>query len=269
MKFFTLLIIFLISLFGKTNIDRIAIIVNNIPITTYDIQKMIKKTNNQNIAIETLINDALIKSAIKKRNIYIDDFDIEKRLEEIANKNNMSLFDFKTMLIQKGELNSFKDKIRKELEIQHLMSYYNKSITANDVKNYYDTHLNEFKTAKEIIATIYTSSNPKLLEKIKENPLLLSNNVNVENVKFNYKKTDPKIFIFLNKVNKNSFSPIISLSQNRYSLFYITDKKGNIILPFKEVEMYIFSMLIQKQKQKSITKLLENLRAKANIEYLK
>jgi len=267
MRFVMTLIFLFFSLYAKT-IDKIAIVVNNIPITTYDIAKTTQQTKNQNLAIEILINNALIKSAIKEKGIYVDDFDVENRLEEIAKKNGMSLFDFKTMLIQKGELNILREKIKKELEITKLISYFNKSITKNDVENYYNSHKDEFALPKSITTTIYSSNNPNILKQVKENPLLNSENIQVEDKTFEYDKTNPKIMMFLSKVKTNSFSEIVPTGKDKFSLFYVTKKEGEITLPFDIAAGIIFEKLSQKNRQKAMQDLLAKLKAKANIEFL-
>jgi peptidyl-prolyl cis-trans isomerase SurA len=267
MKIVLTLVLLVFSLQAKV-IDKIAIVVNNIPITTYDIEKATQKTKNQNIAVQTLINDALIKSAIKEKGIYVDDFDIENRLEEIAKHNGMSLFDFKTMLIQKGELESLKESIKKELEISKLLSYYNKHITKDDVQNYYNTHKDEFKLPKTIETTIYSSNNPNTLKKVIENPLMNSSNVKIEEMSFEYNKTNPKLMSFLSKVKENSFSQIVPMSKNSFSLFYVTKKEGEVTLPFNMVANIIFEKLSQANQQKAMQHLLAKLKAKADIQFL-
>jgi parvulin-like peptidyl-prolyl isomerase len=267
MKIVLTLLLLLFSLNAKI-IDKITIVVNNIPITSYDIQKMTKKTKNQNIAIETLINDALIKSAIKEKGIYIDDFDVENKMEEIAKQNNMSLFDFRTLLIKKGELKTLKEKIKKRLEITKLLSYYNKNITKNDVQNYYNSHKAEFIVAQKIDATIYSSNNPDTLKQIKENPLLNSSNIEIKNMTFEYNQTNPKLMQFLSKVKTNSFSKIVPISKDKFSLFYVTKKEGNVTLPFESVASIIFEQLSNKENQKAVQDLLSKLKAKADIQFL-
>jgi peptidyl-prolyl cis-trans isomerase SurA len=262
----TLLLLFL-SLQAKI-IDKIAIVVNNIPITTYDIEEMTKQTHNKNIAIETLINKALIKSAIKEKGIYVDDFDIENKMEEIAKRNNMSLFDFKTMLIQKDELDSLKEQIKKQLEISKLLSYYNKRITKDNIQNYYDSHKNEFIVAQKINATVYSSNNLNSLKEVKKNPLLNSANIEIKNMSFDYNTTNPKLMLLLNSIKINSFSEIIPIAQNKFSLFYVTKKEGNVTLPFDSAVNIIYEKLLNKQNQKAIQDLLAKLKAKADIQFL-
>jgi peptidyl-prolyl cis-trans isomerase SurA len=267
MKIVLTLLLLFFSLQAKV-IDKIAIVVNNIPITTYDIEKMTKQTKNKNIAIETLINKALIKSAIKEKGIYIDDFDIENKIEKIAKRNNMSLFDFKTMLIKKGEFDDLKKQIKQQLEISKLLNYFNKRITKDDIQNYYDSHKDEFMVAQKIDATVYSSNNPNTLKQLKENPLLNSSNVEMKEMNFDYNQTNPKLMMFLNEVKLNSFSKIAPISQNKFSLFYITKKEGNVTLPFEIAGNIIYEKLLNKQNQKAIQDLLAKLKAKADIQFL-
>ncbi len=267
MKIVLTLLLLFFSLQAKV-IDKIAIVVNDIPITTYDIEKMTKQTKDKNIAIETLINKALIKSAIKEKGIYVDDFDVENKMEEIAKRNHMSLFDFKTMLIKKGELDSLKEQIKKQLEINKLISYYNKRVTRDDIQNYYDSHKNEFIVAQKIDATVYSSNNPNILKQVKENPLLNSSNVEMKDMSFDYNQTNPKLMLFLSKVKTNSFSKIAPIAPNKFSLFYVTKKEGNITLPFNAAASIIYEKLSNKQNQKAIQDLISKLKAKADIQFL-
>ena len=64
MKILFIIPLFVILLFGKS-IDKIVMIVNEMPITSYDIEKTIKIVGDKEKAIEILISDALIKSDIK------------------------------------------------------------------------------------------------------------------------------------------------------------------------------------------------------------
>jgi len=267
MKIILTLTLLIFSLYAQV-VDKVAIVVNNIPITTYDISEMMQKTKNQNVAIEVLINNALIKSAIKQKGVYVDDFDVENKLEEIAKKNNMSLFDFKTMLIQKGELKSLRKNIKRELEVTKLISYYNKNISQNDVQNYYNNHKDEFVLPKNISTTIYSSNNPKILGKVKQNPLLTASNIEIKDRNFEYNQTNPKLMMFLSKVKENSFSEIVPMSKNSFSLFYVTKKNGEITLPFNMVAPLIFEKLSQKNRQKAMQDLLAKLKAKADIQFL-
>jgi peptidyl-prolyl cis-trans isomerase SurA len=268
MKIILTLVFLLSSIYAKI-IDEIAIIVNDIPITTYDINKMTQKTHDLNIAITNLINDALITSALKERNIYVDAFDVENKLAEIAKRNGMTLFDFKTMLMRKEELETFKAKIKKELEIAQLLSFYNKSVTRNDVKNYYKSHKNDFVIPKEITVTIYSSNNPKILKEIKTNPLLSNPNVQIQNTILNYKTTNPQLMMFLSKVQTQTFSEIIPINNNIFSLFYIEKKEGMMTLPFNIVASSIFTKLSNENEQKTMKMLLEKLKAKATIKFFK
>jgi peptidyl-prolyl cis-trans isomerase SurA len=267
MKIVLTLLLLFFSLYGKM-IDKIAIIVNNIPITSYDIQKMTQKTGNKNIAIDTLINDALIKSAIKEKGIYVDEFDVEKKMEEIAKRNGMTLFDFKTLLIQKGDFDKLKKKLKKQLQIDKLLNYYNKRVTNDNIKEYYNSHKNEFIVTQKIDTTIYSSNNPKQLEKVKINPLLNSSNIKIENRSFEYNTTNPRLMQFLSKVKKNSFSKIIPMGQNNFSLFYVMNKEGNVTLPFNLAAAAIFEKLSIEKKKEGIQDLLSKLKAKANIQFL-
>jgi len=265
-----LLSLLLISTIYAKIIDQIEIVVNDIPITTYDIEKMTQKTHNKNEAINILINNALIKSALKEENIYVDDFDVEQRLSIIAKQNDMNLKDFKNMLSQKNQLNKLRQKIKREIQIERLLNAYNQAINNNDLIDYYNNHKKEFEVAAVINATVYISNNKNVLLEVQKNPFIYAPNLKVENQILQYNQTSPQLMLFLSKIPLHSFSNIIP-TQDKHSLalFYIVDKKGKTILPFKMVAPLIYEKLASKNEQKNMQDLIAKLKAKANIEFLK
>jgi len=264
MKFIVSLF-FIVSLYAQV-IDKIAIIVNNIPITTYDIQKATQKLKNKELAINILINRAILQSAIKERGIYVDDFDIDKAMKEIAQKNGMSLFNFKNYLLQKGELDNLKEQLKLDLEKRKLLQTLDIKITQDDIKEYYNLHKDLFKVPSKIEVTEYSSNNKNSLEEVINNPLANVNNVSVKNITFDANKTNLRLYRFLASKKEGSFTPIVNI--NGYKSFYINKKYESIVLPFKMVENQIYQMLITKKSNEALDDFISKLRAKADIKFL-
>ena len=176
MKNLVLSLFLVFSLYAKV-IDKIAIVVNNEPITSYDIASTQKKLNiTKKEAINYLINQALLKSAIKERGIYVDDFDIDNAMQKIAARNGMSLFNFKDYLLKQGRLESFKRNLKSDLEKQKLLKTLSIRITPDDIKKYYENHKKEFMLPSKIDTTIYSSNDKNSLIEVIKNPL---SNVNI------------------------------------------------------------------------------------------
>ena len=254
-----------ISLYAKV-IDSIAIIVNNIPITTYDIQQATQKLKDKRVAIDFLINRAILQSAIKERGIYVDDFDIDKAMQEIARKNGMSLFNFKNYLLQKGELNNLKEQLKLNLEKEKLIQTLNIRVTQDDIQEYYNSHKSLFQVPSKIDVTEYSSNDKNSLKEIISNPLANVNNVSVKNITFDVNNTNPRLYKFLASKNEGSFTPIVNI--DGYKTFYIEKKYNPTLLPLKMVENQIYQMLMTKKSNEALNDFILKLRAKADIKFL-
>jgi hypothetical protein len=251
-----------ISLYAKV-IDKIAIIVNDIPITTYDIELAKQKYKNP---INYLIDKAILKSAIREKGIYVDEFDIDKAMQEIARKNGMSLFNFKNYLLEKGQLDILTNQLKSDLEKRKLLETLNIRVTQNDIKEYYKTHKNQFTIPSKIDVTEYSSNNKKSLVEIINNPLANVTNVEVKNITFEANKTNPRLYRFIASNKTDSFTPIVNIGN--YKTFYINKKYENQILPLNMVENQIYQTLMQQKSQIALNDFIAKLKAKANIKYL-
>jgi len=266
MRLFVIFFI-VINLFGKV-VDRIEIVVNQFPITTFDIQKVSTERGiSKNKAIAYLIDRAIIKSAIKMKGIYVDDFDIDEEMKKIAEKNRMQLFEFKNYLLKKGELNSFREKLKTDLEIKKLIDSLNISVTLKDVKEYYKLHKEQFLVPKKIVVTAYSSTNPDSLKTIIKNPLSSTSDVDIKELELDFNKTSPNLMRFLSQVEEGKFSKIVPIN-GKFTLFYIQQKEGSIELPQKMVEVEIYNKLMLKKEREGLNDFISRLKAKADIKFL-
>jgi len=266
---------FLISLFVVVSIyaqiiDKIDVLVNNIPITSYQIQKTAKELNiDKKQALSYLIDKAILKSAIKKRGIYVDDFDIDNAMKKIAQRNGMSLFNFKNYLLQKGELDKLKNQIRLDLQREKLLKTLNVKVSEDDIKKYYETHKKEFMLPSKIEVTKYESNNKNELIQVIKNPLLnQNNNIEIKDMTLDSDNTNPDLLAFLAKYKNDTFTPIINF-ENKFASFYIIKKDTPKPLPYKMVAPKIYSILLQKAQNEALKDFIEKLRAKADIQFLK
>jgi len=266
MKF--LISLFLVfSLYGKV-LDTTLIIVNNIPITSYDIFKIQKKLDgDKNKAINYLIDQTVLKSAIKQKGIYVDEFDIDNTMKKIAQRNGMSLFNFKNYLLEKGELSKLKSQIKDKLEMDKLFQSLNIRVTQSEMKTYYKLNKKEFNLPSKIEVSQYSSNTKNELIKILKNPMLQNKNVSIKSMVLESNKTNPKLIKFIANTKVDNFTPIINL-ENKFVSFYLIKKDDFNTLPFKMVESEIYQKLMS-EKQKMATKdFVAKLRAKANIQVL-
>ena len=271
MKKFLIFLIFLSFLSAKI-VDRVIASVNGEPITSYEITNTVTSLNvSPKEALNILINQKIIDEEIKKRGIEVDEFDIENALEKIAHQNKMSVFEFKALLKQRGELNKFMNNLREDLLKQKLFSQIVNSklkVTPKELKNYYINHKNEFKTFKKIDVTEYISKNPEDLKKIAKNHLFFLDNVTVKTSTFNSNDLPINLVFLFNSTKEGSFTPILN-DNDKYIMFYINKKEGNDILPFEKVKNIIANKLIEQKRNSILKEYFNTLRNQADIELFK
>lgn len=267
MKFF-LIFITLISLYAKDIVNEIAIIVNGNSITTYDINKTQKQLHiNKDQAISYLIDQAVFKSLLKKENIYVDNFDIDKAMYKIAKQNGMSVYEFKQYLAQKGKLQPFINELRQKIEKEKILKKLHVNVSKEEIQAYYKQHLRDYIRPSEIEVTQYSSPNKNSLLQIIKNPLANVADVKVKNLTLKTDETNPCLINFLEKFPNKSFSTIFK-EGNKYLVFYIISKGDNKPLPLKMVIDKIYQKLMTKKANETFKDLLAKERAKADIQFV-
>jgi parvulin-like peptidyl-prolyl isomerase len=268
MKFLISVVLVVFSLYGQV-IDKLAIIVNNIPITSYDIQKTQKELNvDKNAAVSYLIDQAVLKSIIKQRGIYVDDFDIDNEMKKIAARNGMSLFNFKNYLLQKGELYKLQAQIKAKLQRDKLLQTLHVNITENEIKDYYNKHKEEFALPKAIEVTKYSSDDKQALQQAISNPLSTNDNVSIQDMVLKNNEVNPRLMGFLSQFKEKTFTPIIQF-ENKLTIFYIIKKDGLEPIPYKMAAGKIYEILLKQKQQKALKDFIDKLRAKADIQFIK
>jgi len=262
--------IFLIGLFLHAKIiDKVIASVNGEPITSYDIQitsQNLKISPNQ--ALNYLIDQKLINSEIKKRGISVDDYEINEAINKIAKRNHLTLFEFENILMQRGEYEKFKKKIKEDLLKQKLFASIVNSklkITPEEIKNYYNTHKTEFSIFDTIQVVKYTSNNPKSLKQLYNSPFLSDKNVKTQTqiYKWNELPLD-KLYLF-KSTKVGEYTPIINEGLS-YSMYYISNKKGKVYLPFDKVKNIIANKLIEEKRNQILKEYFDRVKNRADIK---
>ena len=267
MKKFLIFLLFL-SLHAKI-VDKIVAVVGNIPITSYDVETLSKKLNiPRNQALNILIDKSIIKNEIKKRGIEVEDYEVEDAMEKIAKRNNLTLFEFKNILAQRGELDKLKKQIKENLLKEKLFSRIVNSklkISPDEIKNYYENHKDEFSVFKTIQVTKYEANNPEILKRLFTNPYYNNPQIKVktEVLSSNDMSLD-KLFLFKG-TKEGEFTPIVNEGLN-YVTYYVANKNGKIYLPFDKVKNIIANKLLQEKRNEILKDYFNKVKNSLNIK---
>ena len=254
-------------------INAIAITVNDEPITLIDIDNKMKiKGISKEEAVKLLIDENLYDQQLKKFNIVVDQFDIDRYIEKLALNNNMSLYAFKNALKQQQDFETFEAKVKKQLKHQKLVSMIaaNKitRATDEDMMIYYQNNNHEFQVPNTIDVIHYASKDKNALESIKRNPMMQNQNVVVENTTINLATSSSQTQYILTQTKVDSYSAIFA-EDGAYHLYYVSNKKDIQDVPFEKVKNNIFSYLMTQREEAFLKNYFEGLKISAKIIILR
>ena len=273
MKKLLLAIIFSGYIFANM-VDGIAIIVNNEPITIFDIVKTSRILNiSRQKAAQILIEQKLQDAEIKRLGISVDEFDLEDAIEKFAKERGLSVDELKNIITQKGlSWQEYKENFKKELLkrkfYEHIVSKNLSKPTDEEIYNYYKENIDKFSIPKYVEIIKYISKDKSALEKIKSNPLATVNGVESDSERVDVSKISPKFAYLLQSTKEGSFTPIIPFS-DKYLLIFVQKKIGNEPLKFEEVKNGVIADMMNKKREKAIKDYLAKLKAKAKIKIIR
>lgn len=255
-------------------IDAIALVVNNEPITVYDIdQRMAKTKEKKAAAVSALIDKKLFDQEIEKKNISADVFDINNYLEKIAASNGMDLYTFKSIVKQKyKDYDAFEEGIKQQVLKDKLAQQLvrGKLAVANDddLKIYYDNNISQFTTAKTLKVVQYTSKNKRDLQMSQKTPMSNIQSVQKTSIELNQAQLNSQLRYMINNTKENQFTPIFTADKQYVSLF-IVKKEGVETLPFEEVKKRIFAVVMQEREKAFLKEYFEKLKLTADIKIVR
>lgn len=255
-------------------INGVALIVNDSPITLYDIDKtMVQNKISKNEAVSLLVDKILYTQLVEKHNITADVFDVNNYIEKLASSNGMDLYTFKSIIKQKYpsfevfEEEAKKAVIRQKL-LQRIVKGQLKIASDEDMKIYYDKNKDKFSTAKTVELVQYSSKNKRSLVKTTKSPLLVPNDVQRTVLVLKTKDLNPQLQYLLNNTKVGSFTPIFT-SNRAYNALYITKKDGKSTLDFQIVKGKIFNDIMSVREKKYLKDYFEKEKLTADIKIVR
>jgi hypothetical protein len=217
-----------------------------------------------------LIDKKLHDHEVKRFNISVDDYELTTRIEEIASQNNLSLSEFKEVLISKFVgFEEYKEKLKQnminEKLARNVFSQEHVTVDEEDVQLYYENHVDEFVVPKIIHVQKYAAQDKMVLQQFLKNPLMVSPSIAVEEETIDTTDVNPKLLAMLANTQENRFTPIIPLGNGVFVAMMVLEKKEFSIKPFGSVKHIIMQQLNQESEQKSIENYFQKQRVKAKI----
>ena len=289
--------------------NRIVAIVNDDVITLYELNKKMRellgmdprvlkeKNNNQyfkvrNQVLDLLINEKIAQKKIEELGIKVSEKEVEDAVEKIKYDNKFTQEDLIATLKAQGmTLESYKEKVKRDLERLRLIQYEVKSkiiIKEEDLKKYYNEHIDQFRTEKKMrLAMIFLRQKHPGDERELQDLMLKAMEI-IGMIKkgedfgklaktfssgpgaseggdigeFNPEDLDPVIRKAIKDVPEGGVTrPIIR--PNGIQIIKVISKYKKGVKPFEEVKDAIYAILYRQEVDKRYTEWINDLRAKA------
>jgi parvulin-like peptidyl-prolyl isomerase len=255
-------------------VNAVALIVNDEPITVYDIQ--LKKYQNKisrEEAVNQLIDEVLYKELVAKYNITADIFDVNNYIEKVAASNGMDLYTFKSILRQKYKnYTKYEEEVKNTIINQKLTQKLIKGnipiANEDDLKIYYENNQNMFSAASKVKAVQYISEDKKALEAAIKTPISNIDGVTKAPVDLDQSNINPQLKYIINETKINQFTPVFTANKKYISLL-ITQKEDIQTLAFDEVKDRIFNVIMQDREKKYLKDYFDKLKLSANIKIVR
>jgi parvulin-like peptidyl-prolyl isomerase len=255
-------------------VNGIAIIVNDEPITLYDIDKTMSVNNiSKNEAVSYLIDKILYDQLVKENNITADIFDINDYIDKLASSNGMDVYTFKSVIKQKYPdyavfENEAKNAVIRQKLVQRIVKGQLTIASEDDMKLYYEKNANQFLSANSFEVVQYASKDKAALISTLNNPLIISPEVTREPVTLEISKLQAQMQFLLNETKVNSFTPIFTANKQYMSLF-IVKKIGSAPLGYESVKAKIFNDIMSTREKKYLKDHFEKQKLTADIKIVR
>jgi parvulin-like peptidyl-prolyl isomerase len=276
-KFLLLTVFLSIFYLDAREINSVKIVVNNQPITSFDISKAQKESGysvSEEEIKKVLIRQILEEEEAKKYKIKVSSQEVIDFMTNIARSNNFTYEQFIRVATQ--QFNITKDELFKKMKkqlisqklYQVLASFDMKKPTAEQIKIFYELHKDKFAVPKSFQVTEYSSLNQAQLRKQIMSPMSNISMVSTQEKILYSKELSSEVLNLLLKTKDNSYTQIIP-SESSFILYFVKSRNGTYYQPIKNVENIISQNLFMNKRNRILQDYFNKLEAKAEIIYIK
>ncbi|WP_198304249.1 peptidylprolyl isomerase [Arcobacter vandammei] len=254
--------------------NGIAILVNDEPITIYDIEKTMSVNKiSKNEAVSYLIDKALYDQQVEKNNITADIFEINDHIEKLANANGMDIYTFKSIVKQEYPNyevfeNEAKNAVTRQKLIQQIVKGQLTVATDEDMELYYEKNKNKYTSAKNFEVIQYISKNKASLNQVLQNPMLNPSEVTKTSLNLDTSNLPAQFQYILNNTKDGAFTPIFTADKNFVTMF-VVKRSGTTTQSFEAAKAKIFNDIMMKREQDFLKEHFEKQKLTADIKVLR
>ncbi|WP_297575828.1 peptidylprolyl isomerase [uncultured Campylobacter sp.] len=271
----TLILTALLLSFSSLNakvINRVVALVNNQPITEYEIKQLTKRGLNRGDAINILIDQKLLDSQIKRLNIIVTPYEIDYRIAQIKRQNKINDAQFQAELIrQKISMEQLRDQIEDDLKKEKLygalFAELNSQISDEKIRAFYEQNIDLFSSYKTISVSRFFAATKEELENLiktgKKGPEVVERDLELAT-----NELDPQTAALFGSIPNGKFTDIIPSLSTYFEVIRINHKSGLVKRPFKEVKEEVGHLYMQELRKIKSNEYFETLRSKAVVKFV-
>jgi len=255
-------------------VDAVSIVVDDQPITLYEIYKAEHRLGlSKQKAVEYLIKQKLKKEELKRLGIRVDEFDVNNEIEKIAQKNGIDSLKLRSIMAQRGvSWEDYKKKVKENLLqerlYQQILSTKIQPPSDETLKEYYQLHINEFSIPEAIRVIQYSAPDRKALAEAMKNPLAAVPGVTRKPETIRSDQLNRQLLFLLTQTPKGHFTEAIPVG-GQYVAFYVQDFINPKPLPYEKVKNQVYAKWMEEKRKEAIKSHFEKLRAEADIKVLR
>ncbi|SHJ34451.1 periplasmic chaperone for outer membrane proteins SurA [Malonomonas rubra DSM 5091] len=168
--FLLLLLALLVQPLAAKTLTKVAAVVNNDIITTYQLDKAVIDALAKNAkgnqltskefdqlktsVLENLINEKLVEQRIKELGLNVPDPELNAAVEDVRLKNNLTADQLKQAVEAQGiTFAAYREQLKKEILRYKLLSRevnYKVEVTSGEVRDYYMEHIDEYRSKPKV-----------------------------------------------------------------------------------------------------------------------
>ena len=272
LKILFLFNIFFIFTFARV-IGGISVLVNGLPITTYEIKNFAKEHHvSLNEALSALIQQKLEEIEEAKAGIIATPEEVENEMLKLAQKNNLDLATFQRRVIQSGKsLDELKrkiaNKIKKDKLYAKILQGSLQKPTEEDLKRFYELHKRDLNVPYKIDVIQYVALDREKLEQKLKTPAFPIEGVQSGQITLPLKKLPPQLAALLLKTPNGSNTPILNISGKLVAFKVLKKYKRSV--KFEDVKQKLLNAYINERQQAKLIEYFEKKKSEANVKILR
>lgn len=264
------------SLLYANTVGGIAILVQNEPITLFEIKEFMAQENlTQDQSVKQLIRQKLESIEVKERHITVSVEEVLAEIDVMAKQNNMNRNQFYMAMQQSRGISEseLKKRVQESLlnkKLYNAIAFSKLSQPSKEeITEYYQLHKEKFARPKSFDVIIYQSVSPEKLQQKIANPMFYSPDVRSEEATLQYSAIDPNLANMLYQTKTNSFTQVIKNPQGGYMSFFIKEKSAAINDNFEAYANDVTAAIMAEKRNQILNDYFSRLKINADIQILR